>query len=122
MYWYIYRKWHISGDNSLSSSSVKLLYSNNVTYSRSVTITAQEDIKLGVISISASHDNSVPSGYSGSSTSGTITKYASNGNRVFSGCTGELFLIENVTSGSTITLDRGNTNANVTFVYLLKIH
>lgn len=101
---------------------MKLLYSNNVTYSRSVTITAQEDIKLGVISISASHDNSVPSGYSGSSTSGTITKYASKGDRVYSGCTGELFLIENVTSGSTITLNRGSTNANVTFVYLLKIH
>lgn len=101
---------------------MKLLYSNDVTYSRSVTITAQEDIKLGVISISASHDNSVPSGYSGSSTSGTITKYASNGNRVYSGCRGELFLIENVASGSTITLGRGDTNANATFVYLLKIH
>lgn len=101
---------------------MKLLYSNNVTYSRSVNITAQEDIKLGVISISASHDNSVPSGYSGSSTSGTITKYASNGDRVFSGCRGELFLIENVASGSTITLGRGDTNANATFVYLLKIH
>lgn len=67
-----------------------------------------------------SHDNSIPSECTITTTGGTVNKLDSIGGNVYSKCRGEIFFVQDVPAGAVITMERESA-ANVCVIYLLKI-
>ena len=110
-----------SGSN-INSKLIQTGYSKNSN--AVINLTASEDIEFGIISTSASYvsgSNPVdPGTYTVTLSSGTAENIASYYYGEYSGCRNEVFIVRNVTAGSTITLTR-SVSKNVGIAHLIKL-